>query len=103
MPKRSDGGGASGLGQHPHPGERSKAARASHCDVHPIARRTHGLRRGAMLDLGTYPLHAIADMFTFDMTTHLRYDIIAPRGPITRELPPIDNARLTPSMSCLLG
>ena len=29
-----------------------------------------------MLDLGTYPLHAIADMFTFDMTTHLRYDIV---------------------------
>jgi uncharacterized protein (TIGR03083 family) len=56
-----------------------------------------------MLDLGTYPLHAIADMFTFDMTTHLRYDILAPRGPITRELPPLDDVRLTPSMSWLLG
>jgi uncharacterized protein (TIGR03083 family) len=56
-----------------------------------------------MLDLGTYPLHAIADMFTFDMTTHLRYDILAPRGPITRELPPLDDVRLTPSVSWLLG
>jgi hypothetical protein len=37
-----------------------------------------------MLDLGTYPLHAIVDMFTFDMTTHLRYDILAPLGPFTR-------------------
>src|ERR1700758_1271775 len=56
-----------------------------------------------MLDLGTYPLHAIADMFTFDMTTHMRYDILAPRGPITRELPPLDDVRLTPAMSWLLG
>jgi uncharacterized protein (TIGR03083 family) len=56
-----------------------------------------------MLDLGTYPLHAIADMFTFDMTTHLCYDILAPRGPISRELPPLDEARLGPSVSWLLG
>jgi hypothetical protein len=56
-----------------------------------------------MLDLGAYPLHAIADMFTFDMTTHLRYDILAPRGPIHRQLPPLDEARLGPSVSWLLG
>jgi uncharacterized protein (TIGR03083 family) len=56
-----------------------------------------------MLDLGTYPLHAIADMFTFDMTTHLRYDILAPRGPISRQLPAPDEVRLGPSVSWLLG
>src|SRR6201998_560345 len=56
-----------------------------------------------MLDLGSYPLHAIADMFTFDMTTHLRYDILSPRGPITRALPPPDDVRLAPSVSWLLG
>ncbi|MEU0501348.1 maleylpyruvate isomerase family mycothiol-dependent enzyme [Nocardia sp. NPDC005998] len=56
-----------------------------------------------MVDLGTYPLHAIADMFTFDMSTHLRYDILAPRGPIAREMPPLDDVRLTPSVSWLLG
>ena len=56
-----------------------------------------------MLDLGTYPLHAIADMFTFDMTTHLRYDILAPRGPITRQLPPLDEVCLGPSVAWLLG
>jgi uncharacterized protein (TIGR03083 family) len=56
-----------------------------------------------MLDLGTYPLHAIADMFTFDMTTHLRYDILAPRGPINRQLPTLNEARLGPSVSWLLG
>jgi len=42
-------------------------------------------------------------MFTFDMTTHLRYDIVAPRGPITRQLPPLDELRLGPSVSWLLG
>jgi uncharacterized protein (TIGR03083 family) len=56
-----------------------------------------------MLDLGSHPLHSIADMFTFDMTTHLRYDILAPRGPITRELPALDEIRLTPSVSWALG
>jgi uncharacterized protein (TIGR03083 family) len=57
----------------------------------------------SMFDLGTYPLHAITDMFTFDMTTHLRYDILAPRGPINRELRPLDETRLVPSVSWLLG
>ena len=33
-------------------------------------------------DLGTYPFHAIVEMFTFDITTHFRYDILKPRGPI---------------------
>ena len=56
-----------------------------------------------MLDLGSYPLNAIADMFTFDITTHLRYDILSPRGPIAGTLPPADGARLAPSVSWLLG
>jgi hypothetical protein len=56
-----------------------------------------------MFELGTYPLHAITDMFTFDMTTHLRYDILASRGPINRQLPPLDETRLGPSVSWLLG
>jgi uncharacterized protein (TIGR03083 family) len=56
-----------------------------------------------MLDLGSYALRAIPDMFTFDMTTHLRYDILSPRGPITRDLPPLDDVRLAPSVSWLLG
>ena len=56
-----------------------------------------------MLDLGAYPLHSIVDMFTFDMTTRLRYDILKPRGPIDRELPPLGEALLVPSVSWLLG
>ncbi|MFD8725871.1 maleylpyruvate isomerase N-terminal domain-containing protein [Streptomyces sp. NPDC059629] len=37
-----------------------------------------------LLDLGEHPLHSIADMFAFDLTTHLYWDILAPRGPLTR-------------------
>jgi uncharacterized protein (TIGR03083 family) len=57
----------------------------------------------AMLDLGSYPLHSIVDMFTFDLTTHLRYDILTPRGPVDRHLPPLGEAQLVPAVSWLLG
>jgi uncharacterized protein (TIGR03083 family) len=56
-----------------------------------------------MLDLGSYPLHSIAEMFTFDMTTHLHFDILAPRGPIALVHPPLDEIRLGPSVEWLLG
>jgi hypothetical protein len=56
-----------------------------------------------MLDLGSYPLHAISDMFTFDLATHLRYDIVAPRGPISRDLPLLDKVQLDPAIAWLLG
>jgi hypothetical protein len=56
-----------------------------------------------MFDLGSYPLHFIVDMFTFDLTTHLRYDILAPRGPVDRHLPALGEAQLAPAVSWLLG
>lgn len=56
-----------------------------------------------LLDLGMYSLHAIVDMFTFDFTTHLRLDILAPRGPIMRDTEPLDEARLAPAVNWLLG
>jgi uncharacterized protein (TIGR03083 family) len=56
-----------------------------------------------MADLGTYPLHAIADMFTFDITTHLRYDIVNPRGPIEVNLRSLDERQLGPAVSWLLA
>jgi hypothetical protein len=49
-----------------------------------------------MLDLGTYPLRAIADMFTFDMATTFATTSSRPRGPITRELPPLDDVQSPP-------
>jgi uncharacterized protein (TIGR03083 family) len=54
-------------------------------------------------DLGTYPLHAIVDMLTFDITTHLRYDILRPRGPIDFGARPLDERQLGPAVSWLLA
>jgi uncharacterized protein (TIGR03083 family) len=54
-----------------------------------------------ILDLGTYPLHAISDMFTFDLVTHLRYDILGPRGPIPLQVADFDDVRLTPTVTWL--
>jgi uncharacterized protein (TIGR03083 family) len=59
--------------------------------------------RVPMLDLGSYPLHAIADMFAFDITTHLHYDILAPRGPIRLPHSPLDEVLLVPAVEWLLG
>ena len=56
-----------------------------------------------MLDLGSYPLHSITDMFSFDITTHLHFDILATRGPIRLPIPPLDEVRLAPSVAWLLG
>jgi uncharacterized protein (TIGR03083 family) len=56
-----------------------------------------------LLDLGTYPLHAITDMFTFDFTTHLHFDVLAPRGPVSRATKPLDEERLGPAISWLLA
>ncbi|SOX56672.1 hypothetical protein MAAFP003_5380 [Mycobacterium ahvazicum] len=56
-----------------------------------------------LLDLGVYPLHAVTDMFTFDMTTHLRYDVLAPRGPVDVDAPALDETRLSPAVAWLIG
>jgi MDMPI-like protein len=37
------------------------------------------------------------------ITTHLRYDIVAPRGPIQASLKPLDDRRLGPAVSWLLA
>ncbi|MEN4479767.1 maleylpyruvate isomerase N-terminal domain-containing protein [Mycolicibacterium cosmeticum] len=56
-----------------------------------------------LLDLGTYPLHSIADMFAFDISTHIRLDVTSPRGPVEAVLPALDETRLAPAVSWLIG
>jgi Mycothiol maleylpyruvate isomerase N-terminal domain len=57
-----------------------------------------------LLDLGRYPLHAIPDMFSFDFYTHLRWDVLAPRGPLTgHDVPATDEVRLKPAVGWLLA
>lgn len=57
----------------------------------------------ALLDLGQYPLHAIPDMFSFDLTTHLRYDVLQPRGPVDVNITALDEIRIAPAISWLIG
>jgi uncharacterized protein (TIGR03083 family) len=56
----------------------------------------------AMADLGTYPLHQMADAFAFDHYCHLRVDLLAPSGPIHRDLPAADDALVAPAVGWML-
>jgi hypothetical protein len=42
-------------------------------------------------------------MFTFDITTHVRYDMVKPRGPIEVTLRRLDDRQLGPAVSWLLA
>ncbi len=69
----------------------------------PLQDEPYASQESQLIDLGSYPLHAIVDMFTFDFTTHLRFDILAPRGPIERSIEPLGEALLGPAVSWLLA
>lgn len=59
--------------------------------------------RGLTLhELGTYPMAALADAFAFDLYCHLRVDMLAPTGPVQRELPPADDERLAAGVGWML-
>lgn len=53
-------------------------------------------------DLGTYPMPALADAFAFDLYCHLRVDLLAPDGPVRRQLPEADHDRLAPGIGWML-
>ncbi len=55
-----------------------------------------------LADLGTYPTHAIADAYAFDHWCHLRFDLLAPAGPIERDLPPTTDEELAPGVQWML-
>jgi uncharacterized protein (TIGR03083 family) len=45
-------------------------------------------------DLGTYPVSLLPNAFAFDHFTHIRADLVAPRGPLQTEPPAFDPQRL---------
>ena len=53
-------------------------------------------------DLGTYQLYSLANAFAFDHYCHLRVDLLAPTGPIVRDLPPVDDALVAPAVGWML-
>jgi uncharacterized protein (TIGR03083 family) len=56
-----------------------------------------------LADLGRYPMHLLADAYAFDHYCHLRIDLLAPRGPIERDLPPADDALVGPAVGWMLA
>lgn len=51
-----------------------------------------------LANLGSHPLHLLADALAFDHYCHLRDDLLAPRGPLDRP-PPTDDSALVPTMT----
>lgn len=56
-----------------------------------------------LADLGHYPMHQLADAYAFDHYCHLRVDLLAPTGPIERDLPPADDALVGPAVGWMLA
>jgi uncharacterized protein (TIGR03083 family) len=54
-------------------------------------------------DLGTYDMHQLADAYAFDLYCHLRVDVLAPRGPIERQVSPADDLRIRPAVGWMLA
>src|SRR5947209_15060371 len=54
----------------------------------------HAERITPLDDLGSHPLHLLANALAFDHFCHLRNDILRPNGPIDRPAPPDDELRV---------
>ena len=54
-------------------------------------------------NLGSYPMHLIANAFAFDHFCHLRNDVLKPNGPIDRPAPPSDELRLGATLEWLMA
>ena len=56
-----------------------------------------------LADLGTYPMHLLANAYCFDHYCHLRHDLLAPAGPLADRLAPADDGRLRPGIEWMLA
>lgn len=54
-------------------------------------------------ELGTYPLHLLADAFAFDVWCHLYVDLLAPTGPVRRDVPAVEDDLLRPGVGWMLA
>lgn len=55
-----------------------------------------------LADLGSYPMHQLADAYAFDHYCHLRIDLLKPNGPIARQVPAADDALVGPAVQWML-
>ena len=56
-----------------------------------------------MSELGTYPMHRLADAFAFDLWCHLYIDLLAPTGPVRRPVPEPEDDLLQPAIGWMLA
>ncbi|MDH3756010.1 MAG: maleylpyruvate isomerase N-terminal domain-containing protein, partial [Acidimicrobiia bacterium] len=56
-----------------------------------------------LADLGTHQLHILANAFAFDAYCHLHHDVLAPVGPIVRELAEPTELQLRPGIDWMLA
>jgi hypothetical protein len=63
----------------------------------------HAERPIDMAQFGTHTTDRLADLYLFDMYTHLRADILRPYGSIDRPEPPRDGARLRPTVEWMVS
>jgi uncharacterized protein (TIGR03083 family) len=56
-----------------------------------------------MGELGKHPMHMIANAYAFDQYTHLRVDLLTPRGPLGNELPEVEPVVLEATAEWLLA
>jgi uncharacterized protein (TIGR03083 family) len=54
-------------------------------------------------NLGSHPMHLLADALAFDHYCHLRHDLVQPGGPLERSPLPADDLRLRPTMLWMLA
>jgi hypothetical protein len=54
-------------------------------------------------DLGSHPLHLLANALAFDHYCHLRNDVLAPNGPIERPRLPSDDLRVGATIEWMLA
>lgn len=58
---------------------------------------------GPLADLGTYPMHLIANAYAFDHYCHVRIDLLAPRGPLAVRLDEPTDDVVAPGIEWMLA
>ena len=56
-----------------------------------------------LADLGTYPMHMVANAYAFDHYCHLHHDLLAPSGPLSIDVPEADDARVRPGIDWMIA
>lgn len=89
------------------PAEVMRSFRSASAHADPIFEQlqvsSSGTTEAPFLDLGTYAVSLMADVCAFDFAAHLRYDILAPRGPIDARVQQLDAERCAPAVRWLIA